>query len=103
VIPPDKATRWANILADRPYAPGRETTDAVFALGQIARVSGDRTRDLDDATRTAVLARLVELGADDATLIPVRDYHEIETHQQSQALGDALPTGLRLLGSLVGT
>ena len=33
--------------------PGRETTDAVFALTQLARVSGDRARDLDESLRDA--------------------------------------------------
>jgi len=97
VIPPDKATRWVLVLLDRPAAPGRETTDTIFALGQIARMSGDRSRDLDESTRAAVLARLTELGADEATLGPVRDYQELQATQQGQALGDALPTGLRLL------
>ncbi len=99
VVSPKKAARWVDGLIDRPYAPGRETGDALFALGQIARMSGDRSRDLDDATRAAILDRLTELGADDATLGPVRQYREIEANQQSQAFGDALPTGLRLLAT----
>jgi molecular chaperone DnaK (HSP70) len=94
----DAADRWARALLDRPYAPGRETTDAIFALAQLARVSGDRARDLDEATRARVLTRLAELGADEATLRPVREYHELEVAQQGQALGDALPVGLRLIG-----
>ena len=43
------------------------------------------------------LARLTELGADETALRPVREYHELETAQQVQALGDSLPIGLRLL------
>ena len=44
-----------------------------------------------------MLARLAELGADETALRPVREYHELETAQQGQALGDSLPIGLRLL------
>jgi hypothetical protein len=97
VVPPSKAARWARALLDRTYASGRETADASFALAQIARVSGDRARDLDDSLRLEVLGRLEALGADEETLRPVREFHELEAAQQGQALGDALPTGLRLL------
>ena len=99
VVPPDKASRWAQALLDRTFAPGRETQDATFALAQIARMAGDRARDLDDPVRAAVLSRLADLGADDATLAPVREYQELATAQQGQALGDALPAGLRLLAT----
>jgi len=44
-----------------------------------------------------VLARLAELGADEVSLRSVREYHELETEQQGQALGDAMPVGLRLV------
>ncbi len=93
----DAAARWTRSLLDRPFASGRESADAVFALSQMARVSGDRARDLDEALRGEALARLEALGADEATLRPVREYHELEAAQQSQALGDALPVGLRLV------
>jgi molecular chaperone DnaK (HSP70) len=96
VVAPEHAGRWARILLDRDFAPGRETSDAIFALAQLARVSGDRARDLDDRLREEVLARLVALGADEATLSPVRELRELEVTQQGQALGDALPVGLRL-------
>ncbi len=97
VVLPEKATRWVRALLDRAYTGDRETSDAIFALGQIARVSGDRARDLDESLRGEVLGRLEALGADEETLRPVREYHELEVTQQGQALGDALPTGLRLL------
>ena len=44
-------------------APGRETADAIFALSQLARVSGDRARDIDAELRDRVADRLVRLGA----------------------------------------
>lgn len=96
VVPRETAERWLGALVDRPFAPGREAADAIFALAQLARVSGDRARDVDETLRSRVLSRLETLGADEAMLRPVREYHEIETAQQDQALGDALPIGLRL-------
>jgi hypothetical protein len=97
VVGRETAERWTKALLGRSFAPGRETSDAIFALVQLARVADDRTRDLDDPLRQVVLRRLVELGADELVLRPVREYHELETAQQAQALGDSLPIGLRLL------
>ena len=65
-VPRETAERWCLALLDRPIQPGRETTDAIFALAQLARVSGDRARDLDESLRERVLARLEALGADEA-------------------------------------
>jgi hypothetical protein len=59
-------------------------------------MSGDRARDLDEPLRARILDRLARLGADEATLRAVREYRELEALQQGQALGDALPVGLRL-------
>ena len=57
---------------------------------------GRPRRDLPDSLRDQVLARLEQLGADETVLRPVREYHELEAAQESIALGDALPIGLRL-------
>ncbi len=93
----EAAERWTEALLSRTFAPGRETAEAIFALSQLARVANDRARDLDDLLRQRVFARLAELGADEETLRPVREYHELQTAQEGQALGDSLPIGLRLL------
>ena len=98
VVRKETAERWTEAPARAGRSqPGRETGDAIFALAQLARVASDRARDLDDSLRQEVIARLTELGADETALRPVREYHELETAQQVQALGDSLPIGLRLL------
>jgi len=97
VVGKETAERWTKALLGRSFAPGRETGDAIFALVQLARVAEDRARDLDDAFRQEVVRRLIELGADELVLRPVREYHELEKAQQVQAFGDSLPIGLRLL------
>jgi hypothetical protein len=97
VIPQATAERWALALLDRSFAPGREASDAAFALAQIGRVSGDRARDLDEPLRTRILEHLESLGTDAAMLQPVREFHELAAEQQAVALGDVLPVGLRLV------
>ncbi len=90
--------RWLDALLVRDYAPGRETTDALFALGQLARISGDRGRDVDYDVRGRVLDRMVALGASEHETRAVREFTEREAIDQGVALGDALPIGLRLIG-----
>ncbi|WP_337177142.1 Hsp70 family protein [Paludisphaera sp.] len=96
VVRREAAERWVDALAARDYAPGRETADAIFALAQLARASGDRVRDLSEPSRAKALDKLAGLGADEATLRPVREYHDLEASPEGQALGDSLPIGLRL-------
>jgi hypothetical protein len=97
VVHPDKAAMWVAVLLNRSFAPGRETADAAFALSQLARVSGDRARDLDDALRAKVISSLESLEADETQIMPVREFHELASAQQGIALGDSLPVGLRLV------
>ncbi len=99
VVHPEKASPWTETLLSRPFAPGREAGDAIFALAQLARVSGDRARDLDEGLRARVIDRLAALGADELQLRPVREYTELAATQQGVALGDALPVGLRLVAN----
>lgn len=91
------AERWAGALLAVEPSTAREAEDLTFALSQLARVSADRTRDLDDETRARVLDRLSALGADEEAMAPVREFRELRSKAQGVALGDALPVGLRLV------
>ena len=62
VVSKEAAERWTQALLGRSFAPGRETADAIFALGQLARVAGDRARDLDESLRQEVLGPLDGTG-----------------------------------------
>jgi hypothetical protein len=99
VVPPDVASEFLKALLSLPEPSSRERADRVFALASLARVSGDRARDIDEALRARVLDRMAALGADEATLDPVREYRELGASQQGLALGDSLPTGLRLVAA----
>ncbi|GAC1447616.1 MAG: Hsp70 family protein [Isosphaeraceae bacterium] len=90
--------RWIALLLSRPLSAGRESAETVFALIQLARVSGDRVRDIDEDLRSRVLARLGELGTSDVDALPVLEYQERKVSEQGMALGDSLPVGLRLIG-----
>jgi hypothetical protein len=93
----ETAERWIDSLLVRSYGPGRESTEALFALGQLAQVSGDRARDIEPDLRRKVIEKLTQIGASEDDIRPVREYTEREAVEQGVALGDSLPVGLRLI------
>lgn len=96
VVAAETAARWAKAILARKVAVGRETNDALFALAQLARVTGDRVRDLEPETRQEIITWMVTHGASSESTDPLRAYQERQAAEQGQALGDALPAGLRL-------
>ena len=97
VVGPEVAENWATVLTGWLPRSARQEGDLVFALSQVARVSGDRARDLAEGVRRRVIERLEALGAEEGVILPVREYHELEAGQEATALGDSLPVGLRLV------
>ena len=66
-------------------------------LAQLGRRTGDRTRDLDDATRAALADRLRGLPGGERAVVLVEQVVELEAREERVALGDTLPAGLRLV------
>lgn len=92
-LDPEIATRWLERLR---HAHARGADGALFALVQIARLTGDRSRDLDDDARTLTLATL-EAGRAPASWIRlVREVADLERADEARVLGDSLPVGLKL-------
>ncbi|MCX6930397.1 MAG: hypothetical protein NT154_45410 [Verrucomicrobia bacterium] len=62
----------------------------------LARLTGDRSRDLDEDVRARVVDALKRASAPKRWLRTVTDVVELEAAEEAQALGDTLPMGLRL-------
>ena len=73
------------------------TKDAEFALVQLARMSGDRARDIDDELRKTVLDKLKSIKAGKHHLLLVKEVAELQADEQAQAFGESLPPALRLI------
>jgi hypothetical protein len=99
VIHPHVVERWL----DEPlltFKPGHESEkrDWAFCLSQLARRSGQRALDVDDAHRDKVLAVLRTLGGiPEPWVRMVEEVVEAEGEEQSRLFGESLPIGLRLL------
>jgi molecular chaperone DnaK (HSP70) len=92
-IPPHVAQNWGSELLKLDL---RQVDGALFALAQIARRTGDRTRDLDDSWRTQILESLQTHGAPEPWIRMVREVTALESADEARALGDTLPAGLHL-------
>ena len=74
-----------------------EPDKAAFPLAQLGRKTGDRVRDLDDATRGKLAAALRGLPGGDRAVVLVEQVVALEAREERVALGDTLPAGLRLV------
>ena len=88
---------WLDGLAR--FQPGHESerTAWAFCLAQLARRTGQRALDVDDAHREMVLAVLRNLSIPPHWIKMVEDVVELEAEEQSQMFGESLPIGLRLV------
>jgi hypothetical protein len=91
VLPPDTAAAWARRLL------GPETLKldgSLFALAQLARLTGDRERDLDASVRAQVLAVLEQNDASPSWRRMLKEVVSLGAADRARALGDTLPVGL---------
>ncbi|MET0982291.1 MAG: Hsp70 family protein [Telluria sp.] len=75
----------------------KKVEPAGFAASQIARMTGDRSRDIGEAMREQVLRRLAAAGAPATWATMVREVVELDQASETRMLGEALPPGLKLL------
>ena len=94
VVPPGKVKDWLTpVLAwDWP-----EPDKAVFPLAQLGRRTGDRTRDLDDATRAALANVVRAMPGGERAVVLVEQVVALEAREERVALGDTLPAGLKMV------
>jgi molecular chaperone DnaK (HSP70) len=94
VAPVEAASAWLEWLLTLDW---RRIEPAAFAAAHIARLTGDRSRDLPDALRQRVAGRLRMAQAAPAWSAMVLEVVELEEADERRMLGDTLPPGLKLL------
>jgi hypothetical protein len=94
VVPPRAAADIAEgLLATTSWSRPDATA---FALAQVARLTGDRERDLDPALRERVARRLEDAPGGERLARLVREVVPLEAREEARLLDESLPAGLRL-------
>ena len=93
VVAPAAASEIADALVPATWARPDATA---FALAQIARLTGDRERDLPADVRERV-ARRLSVEPDGERLVRlIREIVPLEAREEARLLDESLPAGLRL-------
>jgi len=92
VVPPQTAANWLSRLLDKPG----EDPAAELAVMQLARRTGDRYRDLNDAARRRATDWLRDFEAPAHFIELVESGGELDRGEQQSIFGESLPVGLRL-------
>ncbi|SIT39279.1 putative chaperone protein, HscA/DnaK [Paraburkholderia ribeironis] len=96
VVPPEIAGQWLNTILALDW---KKVDPAAFAAVQIARMTGDRSRDLPDDLRKAVVRRLETANAPRAWVMMVSESVELDNADEGRVFGESLPAGLKLIAS----
>jgi molecular chaperone DnaK (HSP70) len=92
VVLPQDAARWLDALLNVKIT----SADLITAIVQIAGVTGDSLRDLDERERQRAGARLRDAGAGDEALRALEQPVMRSAVDASRVFGEPLPSGLRL-------
>jgi hypothetical protein len=93
-VPPEVAGRWLNTILALDW---KKVDPAAFAAVQIARMTGDRSRDLPDDLRHTVVRRLEAANAPRAWITMVSEIVELDNADEGRVFGESLPAGLKLI------
>ena len=94
VVPPEVAQRWLEEVLSIDW---KKVEPAAFAAVQLSRLTGDRSRDLPEAARAAVIRRLEAMNAAPAWMRVVGEVVALDEADTGRAFGESLPAGLKLL------
>jgi molecular chaperone DnaK (HSP70) len=94
VVAPEVAVTWLNAILALDW---RQVEPAAFAAAQIARLSGDRARDLAPELRSEVARRLTAAKAPPSWSRMVMEVVQLDETDQKRSFGEGLPPGLQLI------
>ncbi len=94
VIPAETVSLWLQPLLKTDW---KKVPQAGFAATLIARMSGDRARDLDEPVRLAVIEKLKLSKSPESWIEMVESFKELNETEAKQIFGEALPPGLKLI------
>jgi len=94
VVSRSTAEEWLVQILNRDF---KKEPHAGFAAALIARLSGDRERDIDPALKQRAIERLRAGKAPDSWIGMVSEVKELSEADEKRIFGEALPPGLKLI------
>ena len=94
VVPPEVAAQWLEAVLALDW---KKVEPGAFAAVQIARMTGDRSRDLPLEIRMRVVSRLEAANAPRSWIDMVRETVELDEADEGRVFGESLPAGLTLI------
>ncbi|KQV85027.1 molecular chaperone DnaK [Massilia sp. Root351] len=94
VAPVETVEQWLAALLTLDW---KKVEPAGFAAAHLARMTGDRTRDISEELRAQILQRMEATRAPAAWSAMVREVVQLDQAMEKRMLGEALPPGLKLL------
>ena len=94
VVPPAVVERWLEQILREKWT---EVPTAAQAAVQLARVTGDRARDVSERARREVEKKLEKSQAKPEWIRAVRELVVVEEVERAAFFGEGLPVGLRLI------
>jgi molecular chaperone DnaK (HSP70) len=94
VAPVAAVEQWLAVLLTLDW---KKVEPAGFAAAHLARMTGDRTRDIGEELRAQILQRMEASRAPAAWSAMVREVVQLDQAMEKRMLGEALPPGLKLL------
>ena len=93
VVDVEVAEAWLSLLLELDL---KRIDGAQFAAAQLARLTGDRMRDISPELRARTAQALQASKAPDTWVRMATEVVALEAADEARALGDTLPAGLRL-------
>ena len=94
VVDPRKVTNWIEKILKKDWPDPKPVG---LALAQIARLTGDRKRDLDPAVVEQVVTWLTPHGWASPLIQTLKEVRPMEETEKSLIFGESLPSGIRML------
>lgn len=94
VVPSAIVAEWLDTILTLDW---KKIEPAAFAAAHMARMSGDRARDIPPALREQIILRLEASNAAPSWVAMVRQIVQLEQADERRMLGEALPPGLKLI------
>ena len=95
VVAPSVVERWLEHLL---RANWDALATAPLAASRMARLTGDRSRDVSERVRTDACRKLERAGASEALIGPLRKVTATTDAERAEFFGEGLPSGLQRIG-----